>query len=312
MKDGRTSSYSSEYGSSATSADTSANGTVVYTYPDGRKLRVRGNRPVRNNNPGNLKFSSDEKARKAGALGRDKDGFGVFPDWRTGMRAADAMWTDMRSDGYTIRTAVEKFTTSDRKKRIKDLLDKAKGYVDTDGKPVTENTPLAKLTDEQFKVLVDYNNYQLEGWRSGQREATSEWIETPPQTSAPGSSGHAPVNNPRPGPNKAPAPTNRLELNPDPAPSWIGNPSYSSSVPSFQSRNLLASAPAFEGPYKKTYAPVAQAQAAAPLSNKPAYSLKDKFDFLGKVYPHAKSLSEKTGLSPPLYPRPHGSRGRTG
>lgn len=44
-------------------------------------------RADRNNNPGNLKFSTSQKALAAGAVGVDMDGFAIFPDSATGDRA---------------------------------------------------------------------------------------------------------------------------------------------------------------------------------------------------------------------------------
>ncbi len=168
MKDGWSEVYLSDWRIRATEADASTHGEVAYTYPGGWKRRVKANRPVRNNNPGNLKFSSDQKAREAGALTRDEKGFGVFPDWVTGKRAADKLWDSMRDKGgSTIWTAVDRFTETEKKQRIDDLLHKARGWMDRDGKPVTQNTPLSKLTDEQFTTLRDYNNIQLEGWLNG-------------------------------------------------------------------------------------------------------------------------------------------------
>lgn len=43
-----------------------------------------GSRPARNHNPGDLKF-----ARQPGAIGKDKDGFAIFPDNATGFAALD-------------------------------------------------------------------------------------------------------------------------------------------------------------------------------------------------------------------------------
>jgi len=160
MKDDGTESYWWK----ATSADTSTDGVVVYTYPWGGRLRVEGNIPVRNQNPGAVRFSSDEKAREAGALTRDKRGFGVFPDWMTGKQAADDLWESFRKRKLTIRKLVTEYTETDQEQRISDLTKKAKGWLDRHGNPVNENTPVSDLSDEQFAILRNYNNIQLEGW----------------------------------------------------------------------------------------------------------------------------------------------------
>ena len=57
--------------------------------------------------------------------------------------------------------------------------------MDRDGKPVNENTPLSKLTDEQFIELRDYNNIQLEGWLNNLQNAKTEWIRPPAGTNGP-------------------------------------------------------------------------------------------------------------------------------
>jgi hypothetical protein len=205
MKDDCIKAYRSDWADGvATGADTSTEGVVVYTYPDGRKQEVKANSPVRNNNPGNLKYSTDEKARAAGAFGRDKNGFGVFPDWMTGKRAADSLWERFRGKNLTVREAVKQFTETQRAQRLGDLLKKAKGFRDTDGNPVNEKPPLSKLNEEQFRTLVDYNNYQLEGWLNGLREfdktgkASSKWIRTPVGSNAPARIPQTPVNRPSP------------------------------------------------------------------------------------------------------------------
>ena len=137
MKDDRTNIYPSDWGIEATDADTSTKGIVIYTYSGGWKKMVKANRPVRNNNPGDLKFSSDQEAREAGALTRDKEGFGVFPDWIAGKRAADNLWGEHGEiRRYTIWTAVERFTETDRKKRHPRPVAQSPGWVDRDGNPV--------------------------------------------------------------------------------------------------------------------------------------------------------------------------------
>jgi flagellum-specific peptidoglycan hydrolase FlgJ len=69
--------------------------------------------------------------------------------------------------------------------------------------------------------------------------------------------------------------------------------------------NYLASPPTFfQGPYGSSYTPAGQAQerpAASPSAfGKRFYSLKDKLDFLGRVYRVAKPISDETGISLPF------------
>ncbi len=81
--------------------------------------------------------------------------------------------------------------------------------------------------------------------------------------------------------------------------------SLASPLPSFPRRNAFASSPVpFEETVGKSYAQSGQPQAgpaALPSeAGKPSYSLKDKLEFIGKVYPTAKALSDQTGLSLPF------------
>ena len=89
----------------------------------------------------------------------------------------------------TIAEAAKEYTKTGQEKRIDDLSNKARGWLDRNGNPVTKDTPLSKLTDEEFITLRDYNNLQLEGWLNGIHEfknpdvASSRWIRTPTDAS---------------------------------------------------------------------------------------------------------------------------------
>ena len=179
MKDNRMEDYWAEGDAQGDSADTTIKGTVVYHYPSGRKERVTANRPFRNHSPGNLKYRTKQDALDAGALAVDGDGFAVFPDWLSGKYAADAWWDGRRNEGLTIEQAVYGFTETEQELRIRDLLNKAKGYKDKNGNPVNRYTPLSKLSDDQFATLRNYNNVQLEGWINGIGTAHIEIIPAP-------------------------------------------------------------------------------------------------------------------------------------
>jgi len=62
------------------------------------------NRPQRTNNPLNLRF-----AHQTEAVGKDKDGFAVFPFWEAGFRAAHAQIRLDASRGLTLAQFIEKF-----------------------------------------------------------------------------------------------------------------------------------------------------------------------------------------------------------
>lgn len=80
---------------------------VVYTMPDGSRVkRSGGSRAWRNSNPGNIRYS--DFAVRVGAIGR-AGGFAVFPDEATGMYAIEAL---LRTDSYnklTIAGAISRY-----------------------------------------------------------------------------------------------------------------------------------------------------------------------------------------------------------
>lgn len=66
--------------------------SATYIYADGSTVTLYGNRPYRDNNPGNLRYSGKTglaRAHAVGAVGLDKD-FAIFPSVAAGERALDA------------------------------------------------------------------------------------------------------------------------------------------------------------------------------------------------------------------------------
>ena len=67
--------------------------TATYLYADGSTITLHGDRPYRNNNPGNLRYmgrSGAARAQGAGALGVENGGFAMFPSVVAGERALGA------------------------------------------------------------------------------------------------------------------------------------------------------------------------------------------------------------------------------
>ena len=67
--------------------------TATYIYADGRTITLHGDRPYRNNNPGNLRYmgrTGADRARDAGALGVENGGFAMFPSVEAGEHALAA------------------------------------------------------------------------------------------------------------------------------------------------------------------------------------------------------------------------------
>ncbi len=80
---------------------------VIYTMPDGTKIkRSGGTRSWRNSNPGNIRYS--KFAQNVGAIGQ-AGGFAVFPNEQVGMYAIEAL---LRTDSYnklTLAGAISRY-----------------------------------------------------------------------------------------------------------------------------------------------------------------------------------------------------------
>lgn len=67
--------------------------TATYLYADGSSVTLHGDRPYRNNNPGNLRYmgrTGAARSQGAGALGVENGGFAMFPSVAAGERALGA------------------------------------------------------------------------------------------------------------------------------------------------------------------------------------------------------------------------------
>ncbi len=77
--------------------------------PDGRIITMRGDRAMRNNNPGNLEFRQWERAAPFNALGSDGR-FAVFPTREQGMAAqADLIFTNPLYADLTLSQMIERY-----------------------------------------------------------------------------------------------------------------------------------------------------------------------------------------------------------
>ena len=89
-------------GSDIVQVDTNRqNLSVAYTDKEGNvTIKQGGNKAWRTNNPGNLSFSSLEKAKEAVSIGvwEDKEGhkFGIFPSEEAGKRALEEKLQERR------------------------------------------------------------------------------------------------------------------------------------------------------------------------------------------------------------------------
>lgn len=74
---------------------------------DGRSLTVKGDRAMRNNNPGNIEYGNFAKSH--GAIGTDGR-FAVFPDRQTGIKAQSSLLFDKPSyRGLTLAQAISRY-----------------------------------------------------------------------------------------------------------------------------------------------------------------------------------------------------------
>lgn len=75
---------------------------------EGAKDKVKGLRNMRNNNPGNIRYSPWSKQH--GAIAQDNKGFAIFPDKETGSRAQDDLLQNYVAHGKnTLKTIIEKY-----------------------------------------------------------------------------------------------------------------------------------------------------------------------------------------------------------
>jgi len=75
---------------------------------EGAKDKVKGLRNMRNNNPGNIRYS--DWSKKHGAVGKDDKGFAIFPDKETGSRAQDDLLQNYIAGGKnTLKSIIEKY-----------------------------------------------------------------------------------------------------------------------------------------------------------------------------------------------------------
>lgn len=134
---------------------------VIYSYPDGAKIRrTGGTRAWRNNNPGNIMYG--EFARNAGAIGYagkvGNGNFAVFPDQQTGMNAIRKL---LRTDKYrrkTVAQAIYTWCPDSSSQMYRTMVNKMTG--------INLNTPMSQLSDAQLESITQAI-FTVEGWIPG-------------------------------------------------------------------------------------------------------------------------------------------------
>jgi len=119
-------------------------------YPD--RVKSGGSRSWRNNNPANM--IDGPFARSRGSIGKDRDGFAIFPDVETGKRAQEELLR--RYGDYTVEDMIEKYapaTDGNSPERYKAYLEK-------------HGVDRKKKVGEQMEPLSKWMTI-FEGWREG-------------------------------------------------------------------------------------------------------------------------------------------------
>lgn len=131
---------------------------LCYVMDNGSKIeRIGGTIAWRNNNPGCIRYSA--RMVELGAIGK-ADGFAVFPNEETGMRAIKSL---LLSDAYcdlNISAAINKYAPP-HENNTAHYINSLCGIVG-----VSRNTKICELNDEQMTSVV-YAIRKLEGWITG-------------------------------------------------------------------------------------------------------------------------------------------------
>jgi len=115
------------------------------------KRKIGGDRGWRNNNPGNIVYSTTSPACKD-AIGSDYGGFAVFDTMQDGIRAQDTLWRTPRYQHMTLQQAVNSWTSGDPPARqesyLQDLITRTGARRDTRVSDLNESQ-LQRLEEAQ-------------------------------------------------------------------------------------------------------------------------------------------------------------------
>ncbi len=143
-------------------------GEVTYVYADGRTLRLRGNHPYRDNNPGNLNYPGRDglaRARRAGAIAVDPTGvnkFAIFPSVTAGEAAFSELIRQRQASGATVASFMSRYAPAGENNLTAYLAAVAKAV---GCKP---SDLLSSLSADQIEMLKETIRVH-EGWRSSSR-----------------------------------------------------------------------------------------------------------------------------------------------
>lgn len=136
---------------------------VIYVYDNGDEVtRKKGSRAWRNNNPGNLRYTTF--SRKEGAIG-ECGKYAVFPDEETGMNALRKLLATDTYQKLSMAAAIRKYSP-EGDAGIARYISK---LVKLTGLPQT--TKLGSLNRAQLNMVAE-SIRSIEGWITGQEEQT--------------------------------------------------------------------------------------------------------------------------------------------
>jgi hypothetical protein len=157
---------------STTAAPGRHDGTRYVLYGN-NTMHAGGSRAWRNNNPGNIKDT--DFAREHGAIGRDADGFAIFPDEDTGTQAlVDLLNTDTYQ-GLTLGEAFERYAPPSENE-TENYIENIENWTGLDA-----DTPMSDLTEEQLEDVAN-GIRRHEGWNDGdtwtpESDNAPDWVK---------------------------------------------------------------------------------------------------------------------------------------
>ena len=133
-------------------------GGVCYTMDNGDRIERRGGSIAwRNNNPGCIRYSA--KSVSMGALGR-ANGFAIFPDEETGMRAIETLLKSETYRDLTIARAITKYAPP-HENNTTEYINKVCRI-----NGLNKNQKISDLSDSLI-TRVAHTIRKLEGWHEG-------------------------------------------------------------------------------------------------------------------------------------------------
>jgi hypothetical protein len=138
---------------------------VTDYYLDGQLIGTGfGSRARRNNNPGALIYSSDQRAQADGALGRDSSGSAIFPSYAAGVDAQRRNLLSGDYPGLTLNDAIELHTKESDPKKLEQYK-------------MTVRQELERHAERSAGNIVDMSKVKVKDLDAGQFEALRAGME---------------------------------------------------------------------------------------------------------------------------------------